>query len=658
MAIPFEGLGGIMEHRDILEKMYLSRFFEEKLQKEFSEANLYGTTHLSIGQEASHVGLCAALEKGDWIVPTHRCHGFNIASGSSMEAMFSEMLGSRHGLCKGLGGSMHMTDVSNYNLGSSAVVGSGVPLAGGCAFALKRQNIPNIAVAIFGDGASSRGSVHEMMNLASVWNLPILFFMENNHYGMSASSDRMIATSTIHNRAEGYSIGHERLDGNDVLAVIDGVKRARERILKDNKPYFIEVDTYRLCGHSKSDKLLYRTREEEKEWAKKDPISLFVSFVVKNGILSENQCADIKKKAFECVDKAWEEAWAKRDDILSLEEARALVMPESQSPLFFDGGKKHKGTYRTAVREALSEIMENDERVTLIGEDIGVYGGCFGVTGDLYKKFPDRILETPVSEEGFSGMAVGASMLGERPIVEIMYADFMTLVSDAVINHGAKTYFMSGGQLKCPFIVRTAMGGGTGHGAQHTACPEAMFLNVPGIKVCAPSTPWSAKALLKAAAKEECPVVFFEHKALYSNEGDIGDENDILPLGKALVEEKGMDALIIGYSRGLYEAKKALGEERVTFLDLVSLKPLDEECIKQWAGKIGRILIVENVPLQSSVAESVIRIIRESGIKAKIKTVSALDMPLAFSKKLENAILPNRDRIREAFVDLIGDYDD
>ena len=306
MAIPFEGLGGIMEHRDILEKMYLSRFFEEKLQKEFSEANLYGTTHLSIGQEASHVGLCAALEKGDWIVPTHRCHGFNIASGSSIEAMFSEMLGSRHGLCKGLGGSMHMTDVSNYNLGSSAVVGSGVPLAGGCAFALKRQNIPNIAVAIFGDGASSRGSVHEMMNLASVWNLPILFFMENNHYGMSASSDRMIATSTIHNRAEGYSIGHERLDGNDVLAVIDGVKRARERILKDNKPYFIEVDTYRLCGHSKSDKLLYRTREEEKEWAKKDPISLFVSFVVKNGILSENQCADIAKNAFECLDKAWE----------------------------------------------------------------------------------------------------------------------------------------------------------------------------------------------------------------------------------------------------------------------------------------------------------------------------------------------------------------
>lgn len=638
--------------------MYLSRFFEEKLQKEFSKGNLYGTTHLSIGQEASHVGLCAALEKGDWFVPTHRCHGFNIATGSDMKAMFSEMLGSRHGLCKGLGGSMHMTDVENYNLGSSAVVGSGVPLAGGCAFALKRQNKDNIAVAIFGDGASSRGSIHEMMNLSSVWNLPLLFFMENNHYGMSASSDRMIATSTIHMRAEGYRVGHEKVDGNDVNAVFEAVKRARKTILEEKRPYFIEVETYRLCGHSKSDKLLYRTREEEKEWEKKDPISLYVNYLVSNSILSVGECDAIKNKAYKDVEKAWDEAWAEKDDVLSLEEAEALVMPESVSVPFHKGNDTHTGSYRTAVREALFEIMEKDERVTLIGEDIGVYGGCFGVTGDLYKSFPERIIETPVSEEAFSGLAVGASMLGERPIVEIMYADFMTLVSDAVINHGAKSYFMSGGQLKCPFIIRTAMGGGTGHGAQHTACPEAMFLNVPGIKVCAPSTPWSAKALLKAAAKEECPVIFFEHKALYSNEGEIGGEDDILPLGKALIDERGRDVLIIGYSRGLYEAKKALGEESVTFLDLCTLKPLDEEAIKEWAGRIGKILIVENVPLQSSVAESIIRIIQESGIKATIKIVSALEMPLAFSRKLENATLPNRDRIRKAFDNLMEENDD
>ena len=644
-----------MEHRDILEKMYLSRFFEEKLQKEFSEANLYGTTHLSIGQEASHVGLCAALEKGDWIVPTHRCHGFNIASGSSMEAMFSEMLGSRHGLCKGLGGSMHMTDVSNYNLGSSAVVGSGVPLAGGCAFALKRQNIPNIAVAIFGDGASSRGSVHEMMNLASVWNLPILFFMENNHYGMSAPTERVISTSSIHSRAEGYSMAHRKVDGNDILSVYGAVKEARKYIEEEGKPYFLEVDTYRLCGHSKSDKLLYRTREEEEEWRKKDPIHAFSRYLVGNCLLAEEKIEEIRAEAEKDVLDAWRRAWETKDEILSLEEASSLVTPENVNIEFSPGKENHQGTYREAVREAIAEIFEDDERATLMGEDIGAYGGCFGVTGDLYRTWGDRMLETPVSEEAFSGMATGASMLGERPMVEIMYADFMTLASDAVINHGAKTYFMSGGQLKCPMVVRTAMGGGTGHGAQHTACPEAMFLNVPGLKVCAPSSPWSAKALLKAAVKEECPVVFFEHKALYGNKGEIGDSSAILPIGKALVEEKGDKLLVIGYSRGYCEALQALSGYEATFLDLCSLKPLDEEAIKKWARKIGKVLIVENVPLQSSVAESIMRIIMEEGIKAEIRVVSALDMPLAFSRKLEYEALPNRERILKEADSLIGE---
>ncbi|MGN1163253.1 MAG: thiamine pyrophosphate-dependent enzyme [Candidatus Ornithospirochaeta sp.] len=637
-----------MKHREALEIMFRSRFFEEKLQKEFSLGNLYGTTHLAIGQEASHTGLVMALDKKDWIVPTHRCHGFNIARGSDMAAMFSEMLGSCHGLCKGLGGSMHMTDVSTFDLGSSAVVGSGVPLAGGAAYALKRQGKNNIAVAIFGDGASSRGSVHEMMNLASVWNLPLLFFMENNHYGMSASTDRVISTSSIHSRAEGYSMAHGKVDGNDVEKVFDAVEEARKYIAGTGRPYFLEVDTYRLCGHSKSDKLLYRTREEENEWKKKDPILLFSSSLLERALLTEEEIEETREKAESDVENAWNKAWEKRGDVLSLQEAEALVLPEGEKTEYNRGRESHRGTYREAVREALGEIFSSDERVTLMGEDIGVYGGCFGVTGDLWKEWGGRMYETPVSEEAFSGLAAGAAMLGERPIVEIMYADFMTLASDAIINHAAKTYFMSGGQLRCPMVVRTAMGGGTGHGAQHTACPESMFLNVPGIKVCAPSDPWSAKALLKAAVKEECPVVFFEHKALYLAEGEIGDEEAILPLGRALVEEKGDDLLVIGYSRAIYEAKKALSDYSATFMDLATIKPLDKESILRWAGKIDKILLVENVPIQSSVAESVIRILFENGMKNTLRTVSALEMPLAFSRTLENAALPNRERIREA----------
>ena len=450
-------------------------------------------------------------------------------------------------------------------------------------------------------------------------------------------------------------MAHRKVDGNDILSVYGAVKEARNYIEEEGKPYFLEVDTYRLCGHSKSDKLLYRTREEEEEWRKKDPIHAFSRYLVGNCLLAEEKIEEIRAEAEKDVLDAWRRAWETKDEILSLEEASSLVTPENVNIEFSPGKENHQGTYREAVREAIAEIFEDDERATLMGEDIGAYGGCFGVTGELYKTWGDRMLETPVSEEAFSGMATGASMLGERPMVEIMYADFMTLASDAVINHGAKTYFMSGGQLKCPMVVRTAMGGGTGHGAQHTACPEAMFLNVPGLKVCAPSSPWSAKALLKAAVKEECPVVFFEHKALYGNKGEIGDSTAILPIGKALVEEKGDKLLVIGYSRGYCEALQALSGYEATFLDLCSLKPLDEEAIKKWARKIGKVLIVENVPLQSSVAESIIRIIMEEGIKAEIRVVSALDMPLAFSRKLEYEALPNRERILKEADSLIGE---
>lgn len=637
-----------MNEINVISLLLRSRFFERKIEEEFKKGNLYGTTHLSIGQEASHTGLCLALDEGDWFVPTHRCHGFNIASGSNMEAMFAEMLGSKNGLCKGLGGSMHMTDVERYNLGSSAVVGSGIPLAGGAAFALKRQNKDNIAVAILGDGASSRGSLHEMMNLSSVWHLPLLYYMENNHYGMSASSSRMISTSSIASRSIGYGIEYETVDGNDFDAVYSAVKRAREYILKNKKPYFIESNTYRLCGHSKSDKRLYRDREEEREWEKKDPIALYV----KKHSISAETFSQIKEEEQRRVDDAWLNAWEKRFDVLSKEEAEEYVIPPAEKFVSKDGGE-HKATYREAVREALGEILEKDERVSFIGEDIGLYGGCFSVSGELYKSFPDRVIETPVSEEAFSGLAIGASFLGERPIVEIMYGDFLTLASDAIINHGAKSYFMSAGQLKCPVIFRTACGGGTGHGAQHTQSLESMFLNVPGLKVVAPSSPLSAKALLKGASYENCPVLFLEHKALYNEEDVVEGSEYILPLGKAIVEERGESLLVIGYSRPFRVARKALEGYDATFLDIASLKPLDEEAICSHGAKFSSILIVEDTPLRYSVAETVFRLIRSVNRDAHIEICHAPDMPLAFSKTIEReTLLSEAEIIKKANIAL------
>ena len=374
-----------MNEVEILKAMLRSRFFEAKLSDLFKEGVFYGTTHLSIGQEASHVGLIAGLDKSDWIVPTHRCHGFNIARGTKPEKMFAEMFGSRYGVCRGLGGSMHMTEISTCNAGSSAIVGSGVPIATGLAFALKRKGRDNIAVAIFGDGATSRGSVHEAMNMASVWNIPVLFYLENNHYGMSASEKNAISTDNLAERASGYSIKHVRIDGNDVRLVRDTVKEAREYMLENSRPFLIEVSTYRMCGHSKSDKLLYRTREEEEMWRKKDPIVLFSSDLIGEGVITADDYEAISRQVEEEVEEAYVRAEASKDETLSLRELDSFLF--APSPVSKNTkGTTHKASYRNAIYEAIDEILKEDDRAFLMGEDVGLYGGCFGVTKDLYLK--------------------------------------------------------------------------------------------------------------------------------------------------------------------------------------------------------------------------------------------------------------------------------
>ncbi len=645
-----------MDEIEILKAMLRSRSFENKLSHMFKKGAFYGTTHLNIGQEASHVGLIAGLDDKDWIVPTHRCHGFNIARGTKPEKMFAEMFGSRYGVCRGLGGSMHMTEIATCNAGSSAIVGSGVPIATGLAFALKRKGRDNIAVAIFGDGATSRGSVHEAMNMASVWNIPVLFYLENNHYGMSASEKNAISTDNLSLRADGYSIKHIKIDGNDVALVRDTVADARKYILENNRPFFIEVDTYRLCGHSKSDRLVYRTREEEEMWRKKDPIRRFSSSLIEKGVICEDDYHRMEKEIDEEIEDAYIKAEAEKDDALTLRELDSFLC--APSPISRNTkGEVHKASYRRAIYEALDEILREDASAFLMGEDIGLYGGCFGVTSDLYEKHPGKVLETPVSEEGFTSIAVGASMLGLHPIVEIMYADFSTLASDPLINHAAKTYFMSAGQLNCPLVYRSPIGSGTGHGSQHTANIESMFLNTPGLIVVAPSDPYSAKALLKSAHRDNNPVLFFEHKGLYDTQGDVGDENTYLPLGKAIVSEYGSELLLIGYSHAFHTAFESTEDirEMITYIDLATISPLDKDTIIGYASSFDKILIVQDTPECGSVGDSVISLIaRNCNGRKDIRLVAARSLPIPFSRNLEKNVIPTTEEIRKAVFELLN----
>lgn len=629
--------------------MLLSRWFEQTLGELFKAKKLTGTTHLAIGQEACHVGLIAGLDDKDYIVPTHRCHGYNVARGTSIKEMFLELYGAKGGICGGLGGSMHMTDIATCNAGSSAVVASGVGLAAGLAFANQKLEDGNISVAIFGDGATSRGIIHECMNLASVWHLPLLFFCENNFYGMSASSSRMISSTKLYKRAEMYNMKSFRVDGNDVDKVIACVKEARRIILEEKCPVFIEALTYRQCGHSKSDRLVYRTRKEEQIWKEKDPI---VNYCKKHKI-SEKEAEDVKKKVQLYGNSELVKALEEKDEIFSFSELSSLVYAPSGSTSVKET-PCHSGTYREAIYEGLKAVLANDKKAYFIGEDIGKYGGCFSVSKDLYEHFPLQVIETPVSEEAFCELAVGAAFRGLHPIVEIMYGDFSTLASDALINHAAKSRFMSKGQLSVPMVYRTPIGSGTGHGAQHTQSLETMFLNVPGLKIVAPSDPWSAKAMLIAANQDGNPVLYFEHKALYNEEGEIPEDDCRWPIGKARVLREGKSLTIVSYSHAVSTVKKALKEsDDIDFIDLCTIKPWDKETVKASLLKTGRLLVVQDNPQPGSVGEMVVAdLLSDDGCFKALKEapilLSGKDLPVPFSPTLEKGVVVSEMECREA----------
>lgn len=326
---------------------------------------------------------------------------------------------------------------------------------------------------------------------------------------------------------------------------------------------------------------------------------------------------------------------------------------------------KNAVTYREAIRAALAEEMRRDRNVVLIGEDVGRYGGCFKVTQGLWDEFgADQILETPVSEEGFTGLAVGAAMMGLRPVVEIMYGDFSTLASDPLINHAAKTRFMSAGQLGCPMVYRAPSGSGTGHGAQHTQSLESMFTNVPGLKIVAPSSPRDAKALLKAAIRDDDPVLYFEHKLLYSTLGPVGDENDVAEIGKADIKHAGNDITLISYSHAVHtclEAADLLAVEGIDteVVDLCSLRPLDVPTILSSVRKTGRAVVVHDAPTFGGFGgELVASIVGDpktfSCLKAPIRRVCGKELPVPFNEELEKRIIPSVEDVVEAVKILIG----
>jgi len=651
------------------------RALENNIANLLSKAVLKGASHLYAGEEAVAVGAVSAIRDDDLITSTHRGHGHAHAHGDKMaktpdakqehyNKMMAEVLGKTGGYCKGKGGSMHIADVEHGNLGATGIVGGNIPVAVGAALAQKLLGTDRVVVCFFGDGASNTGNFHESLNMASIWDLPVIFVAENNMYGMSVPFKKVTKLPDIASRACAYDIPGEVVDGMDVLAVRGAMKKAAERARRGEGPTLIEAKTYRWYGHSHSDPRAYRTREEEAEWKKRDPI-----IVMKENLQSVKMLTDSEFEALEtAVDEKMEKAM--KFSNASPEPKAEEVNTDVFAPAKFTatdyetdrrlriaiakGEVKREISYAAALVEAAREEMLRDPKVFIMGEDVGLYGGAYGATRDLYKEFGEwRVLDTPISEATIGGAAVGAAMAGMRPIAEIMYVDFTPLAMDQVANQGAKNRYMFGGKTSVPMVIRTEGGAGRAIAAHHSQSLESLWTHFPGIYVVMPSTPYDAKGLLKAAIRDDNPVMFIEHKMLYKEKGFVPEEEYIIPFGVADIKRPGKDVTLVTYSRQVLnslEAANKLAQEGidVEVIDLRTLKPLDIDTIVASVKKTGRMVGVTEAYENTSFINEVMVQVNEQAfdyLDAPMVRVAAANVPVPRAEILEDEVIPNVGRI-------------
>lgn len=690
-----------------------------------------GPTHLSIGQEATSAGSIFALNKNDYITSSHRGHGDAIAKGycaiKQMTAneleqlihtkqkylrsigdeittnisreeleekaikihiyrMIAELFGKEDGYCKGVGGSMHIADFDLGHLGANAIVGGHMGIATGAAISARYRESGQVVLCLAGDGAYSNGISHESINLASMaqfknglmdkkFGVPIIFAIVNNQYAMTGQEfGEITGIDYLARRGIGYELNAlhaEVVDGMNILAVHDAVKRARSIIMNGDGPALLEFITYRYMGHSLSDPQNYRDRDEITFWKEKDPIESFLkklinaNFPTEHGdSIDEGDIEELKEKAYKRnSDMAIIAASAPQSHPSTLlDHIYTTALPVQESTQAdelkitpkYNRNEKSELTFRLACREALIEEMERNGKVVLFGEDIADHGGAFGVTNDILSIFGrERIFNTSISESGIVGMAIGMAMTGLRPVVEIMYDDFMLQAMDQIGNQAAKWHYMSGGQISIPMVIRTTIGGGKGYAGQHSQSLESIVAHIPGILIIAPSNPFDAKGLLKSSIRNDNPIIFFEHQLLYSMAGYVPNKEYILPIGKAKVTKEGKDITIISWSLMVNEAIKAASILDVLnisaeVIDLRTLIPLDIDTILNSVIKTGKAAIISQPVEQGSFASYIAYIIQQNAfdyLDAPIQCLGSANGIPPTASLLENEFLPNAEKL-------------
>lgn len=631
----------------MLANMSLIRAFEEKVLELAGQGLVHGPAHSAIGQEGGAVGSAMALRASDQVNGSHRAHHqflakalnyiaqdgvdpmqpFNAPIRDLSKRTLAEILGLSQGFCKGRGGSMHLRWVESGNLGTNAIVGGGVPMAAGAAWAHKKAGTGDVVYTYFGDGATNIGSVLETMNLAAAWKLPICFFIENNRYAVATHVDEVTAESRLSARGLAFGIPSFKVDGMDALAVLLATQAANDIMRSGAGPVIIEADVYRYFhqnGPLPGSAFGYRPKEEETAWRGRDPIEAMAKILEERQIIGADVVVGLRQRCQGLMDEVAAE-------LVELHEGRKRIIPslwpeesfrdyglrgdlsEMQGLRFseqdeFSGNLDDNTKFIDVVAEVMKRRMAADDRIVVIGEDVHrLKGGTNGATKGLSETYPNRCLGTPISENAFTGLAAGMAADGRvRPVVEFMYPDFMWVAADQVFNQIGKFRHMFGGESAMPLVLRTKIAMGTGYGSQHSMDPVGIFSTSPGWRIVAPSTPFDYVGLMNAALSCNDPVLVIEHVDLYNSKGvaPVDDFDYFVPLGKARIARRGEKITILTYL-AMVEKTRQVVEELGVDAEIIDLRSLDRagldwETISASVQKTNNVMIVEQGALGTS----------------------------------------------------------